>query len=109
MECRVFLDQNLRPQELYKDLVTPSISLKTAKGVVTRSMQKLHDFEVNDQTASSLSETLKPNTDNFHVSDEQICVDNIIKTDTDVNSYVSQSGRIIKPVRKLWKCCNNVG
>ena len=51
------------------------------------------------QFRASLSETLKP--DNFHVSDEQTCVDNIIKTDTDVNNYVSQSSRIIKPVRKL--------
>ena len=81
--------------------MTRSVSLKTAKGVVTRSIQKLHDLEVNDQTASSLSETLKSDTDNFHVSDEQTCVDNSIKTDSDVNNYVSRSGRIIKPVRKL--------
>ena len=92
-----------RVQELFpgKDGVTRSVSLKTAKGVVTRSIQKLHDLEVNDQTASSLSETLKSDTDNFHVSDEQTCVDNSIKTDSDVNNYVSRSGRIIKPVRKL--------
>ena len=44
-----------RVQELFpgKDGVTHIISLKTAKGVETRSIRKLHDLEVNDQTVSS--------------------------------------------------------
>lgn len=84
-----------------KDGIIRSVKVKTAKGVISRPVQKLHNLELSsageDATTDEAHSPLPP-TDAFPAyaqgSDEAHSM-------TPSSTYVSRTGRIVKPPQRL--------
>ena len=69
-----------------------SVKLKTSKGVVTRSVQRLHDLEINKQP-SNIEHDTSSKVDSSN--------DNVFQTRSDISQRITRSGRVVKQPIKL--------
>lgn len=88
-----------------KDGIVRSVNVKTAKGIICRSVQRLHDLEISNPLPENLVETLSnPEFDKNSNCEPVNVIENIAEiSPPDDTPYVpySRRGRLVKPPVKL--------
>ena len=88
-----------------KDGIIRSVEVKTAKGVFTRSIQRLHDLEIDSNFPSEENIVNQPEPTLVeqpieHVP-ENVTNENVHENNVDDKGYITRSGRTVKVPHKL--------
>jgi hypothetical protein len=87
-----------------KDGLVRSVELKTNKGTSVRSIQRLHDLEVQGVHQTETVKNTVP-SDQIHNKDQAVGIDNSANGQSgqgiQPNNKTTRSGRVIKPKRRF--------